>query len=146
MAQRAIRGEPGSFVIWIGCGVVILQMARSAIGGRARVLSAHVTAQTRDCRMHPRERILRVGGVIEVGVGPVRGGMADRAIGRPAEGHVIRICDRLVLLQMAAHAISGKRRVVVADMAGSAKYRGMGTSERELGFAVIKARAKPRCR
>jgi len=89
--------------------------------------------------------------VIEAGSRPIRGGMANGAIGGKARGDVIgdcatQRCGALPCRQVAAITSRGIERVIVADMAGDARRgrrRNVHAGQCKAGSAVIKRRRIP---
>lgn len=70
--------------------------------------------------------------------------MANGAILRVTCLHVVRAVGRLIILDVAAVAIGGRRRErSAAGMARGAFERGVSAGQRELGGVVIKCRALP---
>ena len=130
-------------MIRIGSGVEVFDMAGSTIRGGPRILSAHVTAQARHRCMHAAQRILGECRVIKVRICPSNGGVADGAICRPSVRHVIRVGDRLVLLEMATGTVGRQRGEVVAHMAARTRDAGMRAGERELRLAVVERGTQP---
>lgn len=71
------------------------------------------------------ERILRIRRVVEMGVGPSRCGVTDRAVGRPSKRDVVRVLHRLELREMASHAVGRQRGVVAAYVTARTLHRRM---------------------
>lgn len=143
VAYRAIRGKARFRMVGIGRGVEILHVARRAIRRRAGVLAANVAAQARHAGMHAAQGILRETCVIEVRISPGCRGVTDRAVRGPAIDHVIRIHDRLELLQVTAGTVRGQSGEVVTHMAAGALNTGVRACKGKFGFAVIESGARP---
>ena len=83
------------------------------------------------------------GAVIEVGSQPLRGGVAELTALRKAGRYVIGAGGRLVVLQMAGHAIDTDVGVVAIGMALQARDSGVRSGEWELGQIVIERGSLP---
>ena len=97
MADRAVRGISGLNVIGIRGALIILGMARVAIGRSARefIVDVALVARNVDMETGQRKGSLRV---IENGARPRRGGVADGAVRRETGGGMIRIGGSRVVL------------------------------------------------
>jgi hypothetical protein len=110
------------------CRVCIIRGVAAVASGRQRaaVVAVHVAQGTGNRCVRARQR-KSGGAVIERGSRPVRGGVADRTIGREACRNMIwnrgaGECHRVIPIgQMAAVARGGAERVVVAHVAGRAR-------------------------
>jgi hypothetical protein len=78
-------------VRWISRSLEVSLVARVTRGRRAVVVIVRVALRACYCSMLAGQRIMRIKGVIEFRVRPVRGRVADGAIARQAHLHVRRI-------------------------------------------------------
>lgn len=143
VALGAAGGESSKFVIRIRRIIEVGDVTRRAIRGSSRKLSARMALHTGHVGMGARQGEPR-GVVVECGALPLSGSVANRAILRVPGLQMVGTAGRLIILDMAAVAIGGRRRErSAAGMAGDALQRGVSAGQRELGGVVIKCRALP---
>jgi len=83
------------------------------------------------CRVRSRERVIRIRGVVEVDVGPIRRIVAGFARSGKRRGGMVGIGRALPVRLMAAVARRRQRRVVVICVALRARHRRMRSHQRE---------------
>jgi hypothetical protein len=136
VAHRARRWQASLSVIRTCGAVVILNMARRAVRGRARELPADVARIARYARMGAGEW-KDCFAVIEAGRLPCRSRMTHHAgCGNPSLP-VIRVCRSVVILCVARVAIGRSRCEISVEMATRARHAYVRPGERERSFAVI---------
>ena len=129
VAHGAVGGESGCDVIGIGGRAEIRLMAGVAIGGRAGISIVGVALRAGNGRVHSRERIVGVRGVVEPCSQPVCRAVAHRAIVGQARRNVGRISRRDKLLLMARVAGCRGAFEPVVDVARDAVERGVHSGE-----------------
>jgi len=95
--------------------------------------------------MRARQRILRIGIVIEFSARPLHRRMTGLARRREECRYVVRIRRPLVLRKVARHAIHRRTRKSVIDVARSARRIHVRARQSEAGRTVIEFRARPLC-
>ena len=82
-------------------------------------------------RMRPRQRVIRVCGVVKVDVSPIRRVVARFAGSREPRGGMVGISRTLPVRLMAAVASRRQRRVVVVRVALRTRHRRMRSHQRK---------------
>ena len=136
VAARARRGEGGRHVVRVLGGLIVRLVAGEAVGGRARVLAAHVAAGTGH-RLVPAGEGEPGLAVIEGGRSPGVRGVAGEAGGREAGRDVVRVLGGLVLGLVARDAVGGRARVLASHVTLGAVHALVGAREGESGLAVV---------
>ena len=133
-----------SHVVGVGsAGIVGLVTAiAKSVGGGEVVVIAHVTLRALQTGMSAGERESR-SGVIERRAGPVRGGVADRAVLREAGRSVRRVGGDVVIGEVAVNSGAAGQAIVVVHVTLRALQTGMSASERKPRSGVIERRASP---
>ena len=131
MANRAVRGETRSNMVRVRRSSKVGLMAGVTRCRRVGVVVVDVALRAGQRRMHTRQGIIRVLGVIEVDGRPVRCCVARIAGRGEARGRMIRICRAVPIRLMASETCGRQCRVVVIRMALGTARRGMGTRQRE---------------
>ena len=146
MALIAALREVRRDVVRVGRSLVVLQVAAYTGIGRQVVIIVDVAirALPRRNSVHPGQREIR-GVVVERGVRPRRGVVAQGASLRKTCGGVIRIVGALIVLQMARDASGAGQIEIVVDVAvGTLTGRDrMSSRQGEAGSAVIEVRIGP---
>ena len=150
VANRAVLRKSGGHMIGNsihgGSVVVIVDVATVAGGWQSACVVVRVASGARHGGVGAGERE-RGGVVVEGGVQPRRGGMAQRAILREISGDVIgHAGDRGsagVVLGVATVAIRRQRAREVVGVASRARHRGMRARQWEGRGVVIKRRVQP---
>ena len=144
VAGNACGGESCRNVIWIRGAAVIGFVARVAVSRRAGKLVVDVARRAGDGGVGAGERERRLV-VIEHRAGPRRGVVAGGTSGWESAGDVVGIGCAGEIGFVARVAIGRGALEDVVDVAGRARYGGMGAGEREGRLAVIECCARPRC-
>jgi hypothetical protein len=137
VAQSTILREASSDVIGIGSALKILQVTCIASGGQAFVDAGGVALDARDGGMHASEGERSLGVVIENGTGPIRGGVAERAILWESGRYMVRVRGALIILQVARVAGRSQALVNAAGVALHARRGDVFASEREGGLRIV---------
>jgi len=129
---REARGGVGRIV----GALEVLQVARNASCGQRGELAVGVArgAGQRSVGAHQGELGVVV---VEHGIEPIRGGVADGAIGGEPGGNVVRIVGGVKGGQVATCALRRGIHEVVVDVALRARRVDMSAGERELGRVVV---------
>jgi len=130
VAGRAGGRESGLDVIRIRRPVEILDVARSAVGGRAHELSIDVAQIAGHVYVRAGERERRLA-VVKIRGRPCRGRMAGRAGRRESRLRVIGIRRAVEILDVARSAIGGCAHELVVDVALIAGNRHVLARQRE---------------
>ena len=142
MAELTVLRKTGREVIGAVGPLVILQVARNAIGAERRILPVGVAERTSDRSVCASQRKLR-GAVVEGGSQPLRGVVAELTVLREAGRRVIRVVGSLIVLQVARITRGWQSGVLAARMALLACGRDVRAGQRKLGGAVIESRSLP---
>jgi len=135
--------EPGLCMRRVVGGVVVRDVAGSAIRRRPDVLVVDVALRARHVYVFADERIAR-GAVIEFGVEPSGCVVADLALLREAHLDVGRAVGGVEILGVASVATGRSALELASDVAGGAFKRGVRPGEREAGeFQMIEFGAEP---
>ena len=142
MADHTRGGDVSRGVVRRRRGGIVRLVAGVAIGRRARV-TRRVAFEARLCQVGARQREVR-SRVVEVRIRPHGHGVAGRAIGREAAGHVVRVGGALVVGPVAGVAV-GRRGHVAGGVARRAIDVAMSTAERVAGrrLRMVVARRPP---
>ena len=143
MANRAIRRESRSDVIWICRTSKVRLMARIACGWRVCVAVIDVALRTSQRRVETGKWIVCISSVIEIDCGPNRGVVAGIAGCRERRGHVIWIRCSCPVRLVTAKAGCGQRCVVVAHVARRTRNGDVRTCERKRRLVVVEYRLRP---
>jgi hypothetical protein len=117
--------------------IVFLEVAYAALGRGPCVDSVNVARSAWSLNMRARQREVRLA-VVECRRAPRRGRMTRLAVRREGRGCMLRICCRVVLLLMTAHALCGDRLVLIPHMALHTGNSKMGPCQNERRFGMIK--------
>ena len=147
VASCAGRWESRGDVIGIGGAEVIGLMARVAVRRRACEYATDVALVTGHVHMRPLQREGRVV-VVERGVQPGLGCVADGAISWIAKAHMVRDastnrCCVVVIRRVAAVASGGQRSSVVVRVARRAGNAGMRAGQGKRGVVVVEGGVQP---
>jgi len=142
VAGIARGGESGSRMIWIRGCVELLEMAGGAVLGRACELVVDVTLSALHGGVRAGQSEGRLA-VIEGRAFPLRGGMADIALGGEARRRVIGIRSFVEILQVTARAVLRHSPELAARVARCARHGGMRAGEFELADVVIELGVLP---
>ncbi len=131
-------------MVGVGRALVILHVARIAIGWRTGKLAVHVTLSASCGQMRSGQWKLRKRVVIESRRLPRGGVVATLTSLREARLHVIRVARFLEVRQVTSHASGRRAGELSANVAGCAVQRGMRSDKREAGhLQVIEFRSEP---
>jgi len=124
--------------------VEVLDVARSAIGGRPDKVAIDVALRTGDVGVRARQRELRKGIVIESRRIPRARVVAGLTGSREASLRMRRIVRLVEVRQVAAHASGGRAHKFPADVAGVTVESSVRAHQRKSGeLHVIELRAHP---
>ncbi len=128
VATLASRGKTLGLVVWIGCALVIGQVAIHAVARGASKDSPHVALGTIDRQVRPGQRVRAV---IKNCVIPLDRGVAHFAIGGKTRRRVGRFRRSVVVTLVAVRAIAGKTCEDPSRMTLIATHQTMGSGERK---------------
>ena len=134
VARLAGGRESGRGVIGIGRCIVIVEVAVDTLRRKTRVDAPRVTgaALLSGVRADQRPHRMRVGSLEPVRIGLLVAGVARR---REPGRRVIRVCSRVVVVQVAVHTVGRQSRINAARVAGRAVESGVDSYQR---IGVIK--------
>ena len=136
MADFAGLGEAGGGVRRIVGALEILEVARDAGCRQSGELAVGVARGASQRSVGANQRKLGVV-VVEDRIEPIRGGVADGAIGGEPGGNVVRIVCGVKCGQVTTGALRRGIHVVVVHVALRAGRVDMGAGEREFGRVVV---------
>lgn len=125
VALRAVLRESAGNVIGIGRRCEVLFVAGITIGSCTGVVVIQVALNASQGRVHPGQRISGVCGVVEFGVLPIGGRMADSAVMRKIRTLMGRIVGSGPVLLMAGEAGRRGPFELIVDVARRALERGV---------------------
>lgn len=144
VAHRAIGGETAGNVRRIRGPLEVCLVAGVAGGGSVVVVVVGVALRAGHGGVLARQRIMRVEGVIELGIGPIDRGVAGRAVARQPELHVRRIIAVLVVGRVARVALRRRSLVHIIDVARDAWQRSVRSRKCVARiFQVVKLGVEP---
>lgn len=145
MAKRAIGWITGRCVRRIRGAVEVCLMTSEAIRGRRNVIIVGVALRAGYRGMHARQWVVRIDGVIKLGIRPVGGRMARPAISGKSQLQVGRIVGVRKIRAMAGIALRRSSFVDVIQMTRHAGKRRMRPRQRISRVRqVVELGAKPR--
>lgn len=112
-------------------------VARVAVRRRGHVIVVRMALCALHGRVHPGERPMRIHRVIELGVQPIRSGMAGGALVRQSKLHVRRVLAVVKVCRMATETRRRRARKHIIDMAARARKCGVRTGKRESGLLQV---------
>ena len=144
MAEGAVGWITGRLVGWVRRTVEVLVMARVAVRGRGHVVIVGVALCAGNRGVFPRKRPMRVQSMIEFGIRPVEGRMANPAVPGQRERDVGRIGRTCKIGTMARIALRRRPLKDIVDMTGSAGQRGVRPGQRVAGvLQMVELGAEP---
>ena len=144
VADSTGRGNTGLHMVGIGRALIVLHMARGAIGGSSCELAVDVAQGAGHGHVSARQREFAESIVIKRRGLPRGSAVAGLAGLREAGLGVGRVIGRLEGGKMAAHASGGRPREFSSQVAGRAGQRDVCSSQRESRkLQVVKRGAEP---
>lgn len=145
VARRARGGESCSRVVRVRRILIIRLVAGIAVGGNRAVVVVNVAVGAGHCGMRSRQRERRVV-VIERGGNPRARGVAQVALLRESDLHVVRVSRALEVFQVASNAGHAVQTVVSADVALRTLQGNMGAGQGKAGGCVVELAIDPKHR
>lgn len=145
VARLASGGESCSRVVRVRRILIVRLVTGVAVGGNRSVVVVHVAVGAGHCGMRARQRERRVV-VIERGGNPRGRGVAQVALLRESDLHVLRVSRALKLFQMASNAGRAIQTVVSADVALRTLQGNMGAGQGKAGGCVVELAIHPKHR
>jgi len=144
VTDRTIGGKTCRRVIGVGGLLIVSEVARGTIPGRAGVPPIHVALRARNGGVRAGQLELGEGGVVEFCPGPACHRMAQHTILREASTHVVRILRRSEILQMATDTVGAGPLEFSANVTHDAVQLRMHACKRETReSSVIEGRPEP---
>lgn len=142
MAGVAGRGKSCLGVIGIGGVVVILHVTRGARATSQLVVPIYMALRARQSGVRSGESKTRAG-VIETGISPAHGAVANLTGLRYPRLHMVRISGALIILQMAGDTGCIGDVVIAVDVTLRAGRSGVRAGKRKPGVGMVETGVGP---